>query len=287
LADALVRICVKKGLKLISYLDDFLLIADTELECKRSLDMLTELVIGLGFKVNMDKVEQPAQVMTFLGVKIDTVKRTLALSDKKLKEVKLLLHSWLSKKRVTKKCLQQMIGNLSWCARVIRGGRTFTRNLINLLSHVKQAFHFVRLNSAAKSDISWWSHCLEFFNGKTPFSVDVPVASHSFATDACLVGGAAYFKSDWFHVNWSIDCPEYADCDINVLELLTILLAAKRWGKYWSGLHILVRSDNMSAVASINRTTSRSGPLLLLVKELFWLSVLYDFNYLPAIYLVN
>jgi hypothetical protein len=34
----------------------------------------------------------------------------------------------------------------------------------------------------------------------------------------------------------------------------------------------------MSAVASINRTTSRSGPLLLLVKELFWLSVLYDFK---------
>ena len=71
------------------------MIADTELECKRSLDLLTELVIGLGFKVNMDKVEQPAQLMTFLGVKIDTVKRTLALSDKKLKEVKLLLHSWL------------------------------------------------------------------------------------------------------------------------------------------------------------------------------------------------
>ena len=97
--------------------------------------------------------------MTFLGVKIDTVNRTLALPEKKLLEVKLLLQSWSTKKRVTKKCLQQMIGSLSWCARVIRGGKTFTRNLINLLSRVKQAHHFVRLNLAAKSDLSWWSHC--------------------------------------------------------------------------------------------------------------------------------
>jgi hypothetical protein len=278
LSDAIVRICVKKGLKLISYLDDFLLIADTQQRCKESLDYLVELVYGLGFGVNWDKVEQPSQQQTFLGVKIDCVKITLSLPDKKLAEVKLLLVSWLKKSKVTKRGLQQIIGKLSWCARVIRGGRTFVRNLINLLPRVKQAHHFVRLNAAGKSDLKWWSTGLEFFNGKSPFPIDLPIAKYTFATDACLIGGAAYFELDWFYVNWYLDYPEYAESNINVLELLTVLESARRWGSKWAGHHILVRSDNVSAVAAINNSTSRSGPLLEIIKELFWLAVKFDFK---------
>jgi hypothetical protein len=43
-------------------------------------------------------------------------------------------------------------------------------------------------------------------------------------------------------------------------------------------LHILVRSDNMSAVSAINKGTSCSIELLGLIQELFWLSVKYSFK---------
>jgi hypothetical protein len=65
------------------------------------------------------------------------------------------------------------------------------------------------------------------------------------------------------------------------------LVAAKRWGASWAGRHVLIRSDNAATVAAINNTTSRSPDLLLLIKELFWLSVEFDFRvsakYLPGV----
>jgi hypothetical protein len=160
----------------------------------------------------------------------------------------------------------------------VRGGRTFIRNLIDLLPKVSNPYHYVRLSSGARSDIAWWIVGLTKFHGSTPFTVDLPEPSFYFSTDACLVGGAGFCNSDWFYVSWEHDFPNLCQSHINVLELKTILLAAKRWGASWSGRHILVRSDSMSAVAAINNTTSRSAELLKLVKELFWLTVEFNFK---------
>jgi hypothetical protein len=45
--------------------------------------------------VNWDKVAGPSQKLTFLGVEVDCLRRTLALPQKKLDEVRLL--TFLSK----------------------------------------------------------------------------------------------------------------------------------------------------------------------------------------------
>jgi hypothetical protein len=119
---------------------------------------------------------------------------------------------------------------------------------------------------------------LSKFHGSTPFNVDLPLESHEFAMDACLIGGAGHYNQDWFYTSWADDCPELVNASINVLELKTVLLAAKRWGSSWSGSHVLVRSDNFATVAAINNTTTRSPPLLAIVKELFWLSIQYNFR---------
>jgi hypothetical protein len=107
--------------------------------------------------------------------------------------------------------------------------------------------------------------------------VQIPLPSYFFATDACLTGGGGHFGSDWFFTSWQIDAPDMVDKNINVLELRTVLEAAKRWGKEWSGLHLMVRSDNMATVAAINNSTSRSIDMLPIIKEIFWLSVKYNF----------
>jgi hypothetical protein len=81
-----------------------------------------------------------------------------------------------------------------------------------------------------------------------------------------------------------VDFPKLKDANINVLELQTVLVAARRWCKLWKGCHIQVKSDNVSTIAAINNTTSRSPALLSIVKELFWLSVEFEFR-LSAVHL--
>lgn len=282
ISNALVRIMGRKNYKCVSYIDDFLVIGSDKSSCQAALDYLLEIIPSLGLEVNFDKVDLPSEVLTFLGVKIDCASRTLALPDRKLAETKLLIKESLRKRRFTKKDLQRLIGKLSWCSRVVLGGRTFLRNLINLMTALKKATHHSRLNSASRSDLVWWDRGLELFHGFTPFPSDVALPSFQFSTDACLSGGGAAFRGDWLYVSWLIDYPSFAESHINVLELLTVLVAAERWAPQWAGLHIVVRSDNMAAVAAINKGTSRSIELLSIIQKLFWLSVRYNFKLTAA-----
>jgi hypothetical protein len=286
LSSSIVRMLKARGVMSVSYLDDFIIVADSKDLCQKGLDCLIEIVTGLGLVVNYNKVAYPDQIMSFLGVEINCISRTLALPPDKLSEVKLLLLSWVKKVKSTKRELQSLIGKLNWCARVVRGGRTFTRNLINLLCKVKRSHHYIRITALAKSDILWWIRGLDEFHGSTPFNVDIPLVSHCFATDACLSGGGGHFMGDWFFTSWVVDYSEYNQAHINVLELKTILESIKRWGPSWGSLHIRVRTDNIAAAATINRSTSRSLELLQIVKEIFWLSVRYNFRisaqYLPG-----
>jgi hypothetical protein len=79
-------------------------------------------------------------------------------------------------------------------------------------------------------------------------------------------------------VSWEQDYPEIAKSQINVLELKTVQVAMELWGPYFKGKHIVVRSDNTATVAAVNKCTSKSPELMILVRNLFWLSVKYDFR---------
>jgi hypothetical protein len=268
----------QRGFVTISYLDDFMIIAASKLECENALCCLIELVESLGLVINQDKVALPAQKMTFLGIYIDCVERTLALPHDKLVKLKAYLEGWSGKLKATKREVQCLVGKLNWAAKVVRGGRTFLRNLINLFTKVELAHHYVRLGVAARGDINWWRRALIDFHGNMPFNVDIPLPSHVFSTDACLQGGGAYFEDDWVYVAWNVDIPSVKLASINVLELRMVLEAARRWGSRWRGSHILVRSDNVAAVQAINNGTTRCLELLDIVKELFWLSVRFSFR---------
>jgi hypothetical protein len=206
------------------------------------------------------------------------VNRTLSLPPDNLKTTRELLNSWVSKKKASKKELQQLVGKLNWCARVVFGGRSFMRNLTNLIMKLRKPHHRVRITSLARSDITWWVTGLDLFHGTTSFQCDTPLPSYHFATDACLSGGGGHFGKEWFYVNWVCDIPELGEAHINVLELETVLIAAELWGAGWRNCHILVRSDNTATVSAINKGSSRSPQMLLIMQKIFWLSVEHGFR---------
>jgi hypothetical protein len=268
----------KENFAVISYIDDFLVVADSMVDCQHGLDCLTNMIVNLGLAVNWDKVSGPERILSFLGISINCIERTLALPEKKLAEVKQLIDSWSNKKRCAKHDLQRLIGKLNWCARVVVGGRTFIRGLINLMIKLKEQYHHTRLNAQAKADLAWWRTGLSLFHGVMPFTCDIALPSYQFSTDACEKGGGAIFNGDWCYVAWNIDFPELQGCHINILELKMVQVAMEKWGHLWRGLHIRVRTDNMASVYAINKGCSRSENLQSIVRQLFWLSVKYQFR---------
>ena len=239
LTDAIVRMLAKRKITAIGYIDDFLLICNDNVHCAEALKTIVDLVESLGLSVNWQKVAGPARVVTFLGVEINCDNRTLSLPKDKLDETRQLIRSWLNKKKATKKDLQRVVGKLNWCCRVISGGRTFMRNLINLITKVQAPHHYVRLGLAAREDLKWWAEGLDLFNGTAPFTSDIPLPSSTFSTDACLTAGGGSYMGDWFYTHWVHDLPGMAECNINVLELQSVLMAVRRWSHVCVGCHVL------------------------------------------------
>jgi hypothetical protein len=121
-SDAVTRFFAKRGFVCINYIDDFLVIADSEVDCKIAYECLIDLVQSLGLDIAWKKIEGPSQVMVFLGVEIDCVRRTLSLPKNKLLSLRSLLLSWKNRHKATKVSIQSLVGKLNWAARVVFGG---------------------------------------------------------------------------------------------------------------------------------------------------------------------
>jgi hypothetical protein len=121
-----------------------------------------------------------------------------------------------------------LLGSLNWCSRVVRGGQTFTRMLINLLTRASRPHHHIRLTKAAKDNIAWLITALSIFHGDSPSFVDIPIPAYVFGTDACEKGGGSHFGFDWMYIDWVADVPLQAGAHNNVLELEIVHQSALR-----------------------------------------------------------
>jgi hypothetical protein len=276
ITDSICRMMGRRGYQTFAYIDDIICVGDSKLSCTSCFDTLVELLRELGLIVNWKKVSAPVRKMTFLGVHIDCEQRTLGLPAKKVSELLVLVQSWDGRRRVTKVEAQRVVGKLNWAARVIRGGRTFLRSLIDLSLKLREPHHRVRVSAAARADLSWWKEALPLFNGTCLFRCDIPPPCCAFATDACESGGGGFLLNDWFYSSWHVDYPEMLNEHINTLELFTVVLALRRWGSELRDKHVKVWTDNTCVIAALRKQTSRGKDLMPLIREIYLLCVQFN-----------
>ena len=87
----------------------------------------------LGFRINWNKVVDPAQCITFLGIEIDTKQMCKRLPNEKMEALKVELDYFAKRKRASKKQLQSLAGKLNWATGVIYGGRVFLRRILDTI----------------------------------------------------------------------------------------------------------------------------------------------------------
>ena len=278
LTQAVTRIMARRGHTILAYLDDFLIIADTEQDCRDAYLQLIDLLHELGFNINWNKAVEPCQNLTFLGIEINSVLRQLTLPDSKLCEMRSLLSGVLNKRKLTKRDLQSLAGKLNFAARVIHGGRTFLRRIIDAINSTARPHHHIRITQQLRLDLTWWRDFMYTFNGKAFFVESEPIPLDEFSTDACPSGGGGYFRGDWFYVNWRTDYPHLQSAHINLQETFTVLVAIKRWKHALRGKWIIVHTDNMTTLSVINKGTSRNPQAMRWLRELFWLSAMFNFR---------
>ena len=79
--------------------------------------------------------------------------------------------------------------------------------------------------------------------------------------------------------HWELPPTSYdASMNINVLEIWPVLVSAKRWGSSWRGAKVNILTDNTQVLQMINCGRSSSVLCMFWIRELFWLSFIYNFH---------
>ena len=278
------------------YLDDFLVMGETRSECDHALKVLSGLLSFWGFEIAHEKVIQPAQSVKYLGLLIDSVEMELSLPPDKLMKLCDLVSSFASDTRTkaTKHELDSLCGVISHASKVVRGGRTFSRRLINLAKSIHGKHDIISLPDWFKADLQWWSSFCHVFNGKAPIIDTKSLIHYPVETDSSMSGFGCVWDNDYVAGSWNELPIVYADIhipndhwaagpvwikddpDINLLELWPILVSVWRWGSAWVGCKVRFKCDNTQVVSMINTGRSRSIHCMEWLRELFWLCFLYD-----------
>ena len=86
--------------KIVTYLNDILIVGDM---CLSNMNELMLVLRALGVRINYSKVEGPKQKLTFLGLELKCISRTLSLPSDKVRKLFNYQKHFMRKPKVTKK----------------------------------------------------------------------------------------------------------------------------------------------------------------------------------------
>ena len=271
LADGLAWGLSGRGIKVLHYLDDFLLVGKPE-ECDQALSGSLTYCAKLGVPIAEQKTEGPVAKLVFLGIELDATNGLVRLPMEKLRRLKQEIGSWAQRRSCTKRELLSLIGRLQHACCIVKPGRSFLRRMITLSTVARELHHRIRLNRGFRSDLQWWGRFLPSWNGTGMMSTVAKCGFVATATsDASGSCGCGAFASsgEWFQLKWP---DNWLERHITVKELLPVVLSIAIWGHMWRGGAVRCRCDNAAVVAILRSGTSKNEQVMHLMRSLFFLA---------------
>jgi hypothetical protein len=290
--------------RVIAYLDDFLLICDSAEELSLALEFAHGVFTSFGLVVNPSKTEGPTQIITFLGVELNSVTCSTACPSSRLQELESIIDSSLPLHVIRRKQLESLIGKFSFAAQCLPGARPFMRRLLDVLQRCRRRNRaaIVRTDPGFKADLRYWRNHLDSWNGSARWrsSLSTPIVV---ASDASLQGFGLHLvsvpadidSSSWpvrlqlgagISGSWSKDhsllCRDHRL--ITACELFAVFAAAWSYRHQLKDRSVLFLVDNSTDVSIINRQSTRSPLLACILRALFDLANKFNFS-LRAVHL--
>jgi hypothetical protein len=259
----------RRGIRIVVYLDDFLIMNDSEEGARADLETVLRLLQSLGFLINWEKsVTTPSRVMEYLGMVIDSVRLSFALPPIKVQEVKKMCTNALNTGQVPLRDVASILGNFTWAIPTIPFAQSHYRSMQRFyINESQKALGDLSVKCVfsvgARSDLEWWVANLEEANGKEFFP---KIADIEIFSDASRSGWGAVCDGITTRGPWTTD---QSTLHINCLELLGALYALQSFAKNAHGLSIRIHLDNSTAVCYINKGGgTKSTELTKIAKEL-------------------
>ena len=275
-----------RGIQLLRYLDDWLVLSSSEKKAKESIRELLSVCRTLGIVINEKSDLVPSQSAKYLCMTIDTGAGMVFPSLARVEKFLTVAERFCTMQSPPAQLWQVVLGHLASLEWLVPHGRLRMRSL---QWHLKSQWSPesdppslpVALPEEARRDLSWWmvrDHLLVGVRFGTP-APDLHLYS-----DASSSGWGAHLLDQNVSGVWSA---QEKLLHINLLEMKALFLALQAFQEDVAGHHVTAMCDNSTVVAYINKqggTVSR--PLCLLTSRLLRWTESFDVHlearYLPG-----
>ena len=149
------------GIRMLRYLDDWLILAESRTTCLQARDRLLQVCEELGLQINFRKSSLiPSQDMTYLGMQIQSVRFFAKPTATRVENLLKIIEEFLSSTGPPAALWRRLLGHLSSLTLLVKGGMLRMRSLqICLRSRwdFRDELLCIPWDPLCQEDLLWWS----------------------------------------------------------------------------------------------------------------------------------
>ncbi|KAL7289949.1 hypothetical protein TKK_0016333 [Trichogramma kaykai] len=240
-----------QGVLSVMYIDDILLLGKSSTVCSQAFNATANLLTKLGFLLNDKCKEIPEQECVYLGFLFNSKDMTLELPVGKREKMLKLISKFSKKHKGSIREYAQFIGSLIACCPALEYSwmhvRNFERSKLTASRNNHDNYEAVVNLTLDPIDLKWWRD--NILVGKKDITVK-PFDAVIFS-DASLTGWGAVLGEKKANGFWT---QEERRFHINYLEIKAAFNGLKCFASSLKDCHVLLRIDNTTAIAYINKS---------------------------------
>jgi len=260
------------GMRVLPYVDDFLVLARTRAECFECRRCVERLLARLGLARHPDKgFWEPTQALVHLGLGVDTARGLFVVPPHKQAQISeqatRLLHTAARRRRLVSALqLASLAGRAQAVHLACPSARFYLREIHTVIASRSSWGALVRLSRQALRDLRWWAALPSAGVTRAIWRSPVACVLHS---DASRRGWGAMLNSAVpAHGFWT---PRERGHHITYLELMAVHRALLVFLEQVRGRSVLLWEDNQAVRHILTAGCSRSPEIMRLLRRVWWL----------------
>ena len=255
------------GVRMLRYLDDWLILAESRTTSLQARDRLLPVCEELRLQVSFKKSSLiPSQDMTYLCMQIQSVRFIAKPTETWVENLLKIIEEFVSSLGPPAALWCRLLDHLSSLTLLGKGGLLRMQSLlIRLRSKWDFRDELLRIpgDPLCQEDLLWWSWAIQKREG---VDLSLPVPDLSFFSDASDIGWGAIVGENQVSRVWT---PSQRELSINLREMMAVQNGLLEFGSLLRGKTIALFCDNVTTVAYLSRLGgTRSQVLFLNAREI-------------------
>lgn len=267
-----VRLCRSRGIRLMAYLDDFIILGSSYEECRSHTCFVMDLLKQLGWLVNYNKSSlTPSTMLEYLGFVIDTRKMQLFVPGPKRKKFRSACQRMLKKVSVGRstklRTFASLAGKLQSLAPAVPFCWLHLQAVVQTIRSKTEEKHsgevqwddLVEIPVQVVEELQWWISFLKGWNGSAIIPEATSIDLYSDASNTGYGGFMVVKGKKARQVVQGFWSQEEKSLSTNSRELMAaqrVVLAYLKWKRIF-GVAIRLFTDNLVTYTYINNMGGR------------------------------